>query len=335
MEMSSLMNPVDVSIIVVAWNGRALVSDCLHSVYQKTKGVTFEVIYVDNGSADGTVEMVEQEFPGTKTIRNEKNLGFVVANNQAIAVSRGRYVLLLNCDTVLLDDAVSETVRFADDHPQSAVVGCHVSNSDMTLQRDCFMYPSVVNALLWGSFLSKLFPRNAFFGRELMTWWDFSEAREVEVVCGCFSLVRKKAIDQVGVMNQVYFMYGDDPDWCYRFKRAGWQIWFNPGGHIIHLGGGNSKSSATMARRLKWQLSGSLLIFMRLHSSALAFHTYRLLLVPAFLLRAGGLLAAGLFRRKERARCLHVAGTYLGTAFYALVDWKRLLINRDAVGDLL
>ena len=336
MDSNRPVGGVDVSIIVVAWNVRDLVSDCLKSVYEKTKDVSFEVVYVDNGSEDGTVDMVEQEFPGAKIIWNQTNLGFIRANNQGIEVCQGRYVLLLNSDTVLLDDAVSETVRFADDHPEAAVVGCRVLNSDLSLQRNCFMYPSVLNVFLWGSFLSKLFPRSHFFGRELMTWWDFSEPREVEVVCGCFSLVRRKAIDQVGVMNEIYFMYGDDPDWCYRFSKAGWQIWFNPRGQIIHLSGANSKKkSGPIARRFRWQLSGSLLIFMRLYRSTLAFHTYRLLIVPAFLVRAAGLAVVGIFGGKSRDNRFDLARTYLGTAWYALVNWKRLLMNRDAVEDRL
>ncbi|MCK5175854.1 MAG: glycosyltransferase family 2 protein, partial [Planctomycetes bacterium] len=207
---------MDVSIIIVAWNVRKLVQDCLKSVYDQTEGIEFEVIYVDNASEDGSVEMVSAEFPEVKIIENQKNEGFIRANNQAIEVANGRYVLLLNSDTIVLDNAIAKTVKFADAHPEAAVVGCKVLNPDRSLQRNCFMYPSLLNMFLSATYLYKLFPKSRFFGRERMGWWDFGDTREVQTVCGCFSLVRKEAIDQVGLMDPTYFVYGDDPDWCYR-----------------------------------------------------------------------------------------------------------------------
>ncbi|MBW2214930.1 MAG: glycosyltransferase family 2 protein, partial [Deltaproteobacteria bacterium] len=126
---------IDVSIIVVAWNVRDLVYDCLKSTYEQTRDVDFEVIYVDNASVDGSLEMVRNEFPEARTIANSENLGFIKANNQAIEVARGRYVLLLNSDTLVLDGAIQKTVAFADQHPDAAVVGCKVLNRDRTLQR--------------------------------------------------------------------------------------------------------------------------------------------------------------------------------------------------------
>ena len=191
---------LDVSIIVVAWNVRELLYNCLKSVYDQTKGIDFEVIYVDNASEDGSVEMVQKEFPEVKLIRNDKNEGFIRANNQGIEISSGRYVLLLNSDTIILDNAIAKVVEFADDNPKAAVVGCRILNADGTLQRSCFMYPSILNMCLSATYLYKISPQSKFFGREMMTWWDFSDLREVETIKGCFSLVRKKAIEQVGLM---------------------------------------------------------------------------------------------------------------------------------------
>jgi len=251
---------VDVSIIIVAWNVRQLLHDCLKSVYEQTKGVDFEVIYVDNASTDGSVQMVREHFPDVRIIENERNQGFIKANNQAIRIARGRYVLLLNSDTVLLNNAIAKTVEFADANPQAAVVGCKVLNPDLTLQRTCFMFPSVLNLFLAATYLYKIFPKSRFFGREHMTWWDFNDAREVETICGCFSLVRKQAIDKVGLMDERYFVYGDDPDWCYRFKKAGWKVMFSPEGRIIHYGG---QTTSQKARAFRLQLEGSKLIFMK------------------------------------------------------------------------
>src|SRR5687767_9827816 len=136
---------MDVSIIVVAWNVRELLRNCLQSVYAETKGIEFEVIYVDNGSTDGSVEMVRQEFAPVRIIENPDNKGFIRANNQAIELARGRYVLLLNSDTLVLNDAITKVVGFADQHLEAAVVGCRVLNPDLTLQGNCFRFYSTLN----------------------------------------------------------------------------------------------------------------------------------------------------------------------------------------------
>jgi hypothetical protein len=217
---------MDVSIIVVAWNVRELLGHCLRSVYQETRGIEFEVIYVDNGSVDGSLEMVRQEFPQARIIANKDNKGFIRANNQAIEVANGRYVLLLNSDTIVLENAIAKTLGFADQHPEAAVVGCRVLNPDRTLQESCFRFYSTLNMLLDVSWLSRAFPRNKLFGRKIYGGWDYDTTREVDVVVGCFSLVRMAAIRQVGVMDERFFVYGDDIDWCYRFVKAGWKVLF-------------------------------------------------------------------------------------------------------------
>jgi len=319
---------VDVSIIVVAWNVRKLLYECLRSVYDQTKGIDFEVIYVDNASQDGSVDMVKREFSEVRIIENERNEGFIRANNQAIEIARGRYVLLLNSDTLVLDNAIAKTVKFADTQPGAAVVGCRVLNSDRTLRRTCFMYPSVLNMLLSVTYLYKIFPRNKFFGRERMTWWDFNDVREVETVSGCFSLVRKEAVKQVGLMDETYFVYGDDPDWCYRFTRNGWKVLFTPDAEIIHFGGQNTKR---MSERFLLQLYGSKLIFMRMHRSKLELLLARVLMAVFFLLRVPYWLAAAVMREDEREKSTQTAKAYLKGCFFCLWDWKKLLINRDAV----
>jgi len=321
-------NIVDVSIIIVAWNVRQLVYDCLKSVYEQTKTIDFEVIYVDNASEDGSVEMVKEHFSDVRIIENDENKGFIKANNQGIEVSKGRYVLLLNSDTILLSNAIEKTVEFADANPEAAVVGCKVLNPDRTLQRTCFMYPSILNTFLAATYLYKIFPKSRFFGRERMTWWDFDEPREVETICGCFSLVRKEAIDQVGLMDERYFVYGDDPDWCYRFKKNGWKVMYTPDAQIIHYGG---QTTGQMRREFRLQLHGSELIFMRLHKSKLAFLLVRILTALFLFLRVPYWLAAAMLRKNERKRSIETAGTYLIGGLYCLAAWKKLLINKEAI----
>jgi len=319
---------VDVSVIIVAWNVRQLLHDCLKSVYQKTRDVDFEVIYVDNASEDGSVEMVKEQFAEVRIIENDENKGFIKANNQGIEVAQGRYVLLLNSDTILLDNAIAKTVRFADANPDAAVFGCKVLNPDRTIQRTCFMYPSVLNTFLAATYLYKIFPKSRFFGREHMTWWGFDEARQVETICGCFSLVRKEAIDQVGLMDERYFVYGDDPDWCYRFKKAAWKVMFTPDGRIIHYGG---QTTSQKARAFRLQLEGSKLIFMKLHRSKAAFPFACLMAALFFFLRVPYWLTVGLLRRKEGRRSIEHAVTYLIGSCYCLTNWKRLLMNREVL----
>lgn len=319
---------MDVSIIIVAWNVRELLYNCIKSVYEQTEGISFEIIYVDNASEDGSFEMVRKEFPEARIIQNEVNEGFIKANNQAIEIAEGRYVLLLNSDTIVLGNAVAKTVAVADQHKDAAVVGCKVLNSDKSLQRACFMYPSILNMFLSATYLYKIFPRSRFFGRERMTWWDFNDVREVETVCGCYSLVRKEAIDEVGVMDPTYFVYGDDPDWCYRFKKYGWRIMFTPGAEIVHLGGQTTKQ---MSREFKWQLYGSILIFMRLHRSKVSFRIACFLTSMFFLLRVPYWLLAGLIWKENRRSAFHRAATYLIAFWFCLTDWKKLLMNETVL----
>jgi hypothetical protein len=226
--------------------------------------VDFEVIVIDNASSDGSPEMVEENFPQITLIENLENQGFAAANNQGIAVARGRYVLLLNSDTVILDNAIAKMVTFADDHNDATIIGCRVLNPDRTLQPTCFMFPSLLNMLLSTTYLYKLFPKSHFFGRERMTWWDRDDVREVDVVTGCFMLVRRKAIKEVGLMDEKFFMYGEETDWCYRFKKAGWKILFTPDAEIVHFGGQSSKKIAT---EMALELRGSILRFIRKHRS--------------------------------------------------------------------
>lgn len=319
---------MDVSIIIVAWNVRKFVHDCLKSVYEHTQTVDFEVIYVDNASEDGSVGMVKEKFPDVRVIENDENKGFIKANNQGIEISTGRYVLLLNSDTILLNNAIAKTVKFVDDNPKAAVVGCKVLNPDQTLQRTCFMYPSLLNTFLGATYLYKVLPRSRFFGREHMTWCDFNEPMEVETVCGCYSLVRREAIKQVGLMDERYFVYGDDPDWCYRFKNNGWKIMFSPDGLIIHYGG---QTTSQKARAFRLQLEGSKLIFMKLHASKAAFPVACFLVGLFFFLRIPYWLTFGLVKAKQGKKPIEQAVTYLIGSWRCWTNWRKLLMNRESL----
>jgi len=290
---------MDVSIIIVNWNTKGLLRDCLESVYGHAVDVNYEVIVIDNASSDGSADMVRDNFKQAVLIENKENRGFAAANNQGMAVAAGRYVLLLNSDTVVLDDAIAKTVRFADANSQAAVVGCQVLNPDGTIQPTCFMFPSILNMILSSSYLSKLFPQSRFFGREAMTWWDRSDTRQVDVVTGCFMLVRREAIEQVGTMDERFFMYCEETDWCYRFRKDGWEVVFAPVGRIIHLGG---QSTAKNPVAMTVQMRLSILKFIRKHSGLPAHLVARLLIMLFFALRLPFWFATALLRPSQRAR---------------------------------
>jgi GT2 family glycosyltransferase len=292
---------VDVSIIIVNWNTKQLLQDCLTSVYERAGEVDYEIIVVDNASTDGSAEMIKIDFRQVILIENTENRGFAAANNQGMAVAKGRYVLLLNSDTVVLDNVIANTVRFADENPQAAVAGCRVLNPDRTLQRTCFMFPSILNMLLSSTYLYKLFPKNRFFGREQMTWWDRSDVRKVDVVTGCFMLVRREAIEQVGVMDERFFMYGEETDWCYRFWKKGWTVMFAPVGQIIHFGG---QSTAKRPVAMIVQLRLSILKFIRKHYGWPSYLIARFLVALFFAVRLPVWMAMAFMRPAVRGEAV-------------------------------
>jgi len=292
---------VDVSIIIVNWNTKGLLRDCLSSVYEHAGEVDYEIIVIDNASTDGSAGMVKNDFRQVILIENSENRGFAAANNQGMVVAKGRYVLLLNSDTVVLDNSIANTMRFAEENPQAAVTGCRVLNPDRTLQRTCFMFPSILNMLLSSTYLYKLFPKNRFFGREQMTWWDRSDVRKVDVVTGCFMLVRREAIDQVGVMDERFFMYGEETDWCYRFWKKGWTVMFAPVGQIIHFGG---QSTAQKPVAMIVQLRLSILKFIKKHYGWPAHLIARFLVALFFAVRLPVWLAMAFVRPAGRGKAV-------------------------------
>jgi len=301
----------NVSIIIVSWNTRSHLYNCLTSVYKQISSVNFEVIVIDNGSGDGSQEMVENQYPQVTLIKNATNRGFAAANNQGIAVAQGRYVLLLNSDTVVLHNSIDRVVSFADTHPDAAVVGCRVLNPDGTLQPTCFMFPSVLNMLLSSTYLYKIFPGSRFFGRERMSWWLRDDVREVDVVTGCFMLVRRDAIEQVGRLDEQFFMYAEEADWCYRFKQRGWKVLFTPDAEIIHYGGQSTKQTAV---EMMLQVRGSILQFMRKHRTVWEYKVacffiwlFLVLRIPVWFIRA--VLARGNNQRPRVYLSAYIAGT--------------------------
>jgi len=316
---------MDLSIVIVNWNTRDILRDCLLSVYDQTSEIEYEVIVIDNASIDDSVSMVRAEFPQVYLIENSENRGFAAANNQGMEIAKGQYVLLLNSDTIILDNAISKTLEFAKDRPNAAVVGCRVLNADKSLQPTCFMFPSLLNLALASIYLYKIFRKNRFFGRELMTWWNRDDIREVDVVDGCFMLVRREAYEQVGGTDEQFFMYSEETDWCYRFKQAGWKNIFAPIAEIVHLGG---QSSRQVAGKMALQLRGSVLQFCKKHYSPFTYRLACFLMLIFFVVRIPMWFIKWTVSTRNRAYCRLRMKIYVIGAWRLISGgWRSLCVN--------
>jgi GT2 family glycosyltransferase len=234
---------LDVSIIIVNWNTRKLLQNCLKSVYERTGDVKYEVIVVDNGSTDDSVEMVKKNFPQVNIIENAENLGFARANNIGIQTSKGRYICLINSDITLLDDCIGKLISFMDSRPAVGITGPKILNSDRTIQHSCRHFPSIWNNLCQSLGLNHLFPKSAFFSDWIMDYWGHDSIRSVDALSGCFLMVRRKALEEVGLLDEDFFIYGEDLDWCRRFRKASWDIVFYPETEATHLIGASSANA--------------------------------------------------------------------------------------------
>lgn len=225
---------LDLSICIVNWNVKDLLKACLGSIYANTKDISFEVIVVDNNSSDESIRMIQSDFPQVKLIENKTNAGFTKANNQAIKIAQGRYVMLLNPDTEVIDNALNKMVRFMESRRDCGALGCKLLNTDGTLQRSCRTFPSLEVMFYSALFLDQLFPKSRTFGKYFMTWWDFNDLREVDQPMGSALMIKKEALDKAGLFDENIFIWFDEVDLTYRIKKAGWKIYFTPDAQIKH-----------------------------------------------------------------------------------------------------
>ena len=209
---------MDVSIIIINWNTKKLLDECIDSVLEKTHDLKYEIIIVDNASQDDSVDMLKRKYANRIIlINNLVNLGFAKANNQGFEIAQGKYILLLNSDTLLLDNVILKSFEYMEDNKKCGVMGCKVLNPDLSTQYTCSNYPSLKNMLILTSGLNKLNWFNRFDSYTLNNW-DRNNERDVDSVTGCYMLVRNTAIKQVGMLDPTFFMYGEETDWCKRLS---------------------------------------------------------------------------------------------------------------------
>jgi GT2 family glycosyltransferase len=291
---------VVLSVCIVTFKARALLRDCLHSLAENAPPYPYEIITIDNGSKDGVGDMLQEEFPGVRYIENPENTGFSVPYNQALRASRGRYLLLLNPDTLILPQAVERLVAFLEAHPDAGVCGPKVLNSDLTLQKPCRRgepRPLAVASYFLG--LSTLFPRSKFFGGYLLNYLDEDEVHVVDGVSGSCMLIRRAVIDQIGYLDERYFAYQEDADYCHRARQAGWRVYYVPQAHIIHYGGRGGSRVEPYRSIVAWHRS--YFLYYRKNLASDYFFLFNWLYYFAMLLKFLSALLINLFRREKYA----------------------------------
>jgi GT2 family glycosyltransferase len=248
---------IDLSIIIVNRNTKEYLLPCLRSVLENGKGTGWKIIVVDNGSWDGSPAEVKKEFSSIDLIENEGNLGFAKAVNQGLQKAPGRYVVLLNPDTQVKKGAIGELISFMDDHHDAGIAGAKLLNSDGSKQNSIANFPSLATELSNKSLLRWLFP-NRFPGKER----DYSEPVEVDSVIGACMMVRRDAIEQVGLLDEDYFLFLEETDWCFRMKKAAWRVCHVPQAEVYHFQG---KSAEKDKRRAKIEYYRSRYHFFKKH----------------------------------------------------------------------
>jgi N-acetylglucosaminyl-diphospho-decaprenol L-rhamnosyltransferase len=292
----------DLSIVIVSWNVREALRACLNSIPGEETALEPEVFVVDNASCDGSAEMVARDFPAVQLVRNSGNLGFAKASNQGIGLAHGRYVLILNPDTLVQDRALEHMVQYADAHPDIGALGPKLVSEEGAIDyRGARRFPT-----LWSDLQKRLRLVHPVFGDNAMMGWDHRTSREVELLCGACMLVRREVIESAGMFDEAFFLFGEDVDWCFRIRRAGWKIFYLAEAVVVHLGG---KSSESVRDQLGFEIAQSRHRFFRkaygpwaalLHRAVIlatevprvVFFSLRALFAPGSSARAG-------FRRRQ------------------------------------
>lgn len=226
---------MDISVCIVSWNTKGLLRKCIQSIYDKTSGLNYEIIVVDNNSRDGSPDMVAQEYPECKIIRAGQNLGFARANNLAVRQAASQYILYLNPDTELKTNAIYGMFKYLEKNCQYGAVGCKLLNTDGTIQYTCArLFPSPFNQFCELAGLNRLFPNTPMFSAIEMHYWDHNGSMGVDCISGACMMMKKKLVDSLGGFDENIFMYAEDVDLCYRIKKKGWKIYYLAEEEIVH-----------------------------------------------------------------------------------------------------
>lgn len=269
---------ITLSIVIVNWNTGQILLDCLESIYSDPPGFPFEVFVVDNASTDGSALTAQSRYPQAKVILSDVNLGFARGNNRAIEQAQGEFVLLLNPDTILKGGALQTLKQFLEDHPDCGAAGAMLLNPDGSLQYSCSPEPTLAREFLRLFHLGGVRPD----GYYNMGEWNTSEPRRVEVLLGACVMIRREALKQVGLLDEGFFMYSEEVDYCRRLRDAGWLIYWVPQAKVVHLGGQSTRQAAV---RMFLELYKAKVQYFRKHHGSVPAQLYKLILFFAGLAR--------------------------------------------------
>ena len=245
LEFSNRVDVLDLSIIIVNYNVKEFLQNLLHSIDKAAQTISTEVIVVDNASDDGSVDFIREKFPGVKLFANDKNLGFSKANNIALKEAKGKYLLLINPDTLVREDTFTKIIEFFETHPEAGLAGCKILNPDGTLQLACRRsFPGPWTSFTKVTGLSALFPRSKMFARYNLTYLDENQTYEVDAISGSFMMFTREVFEKVGGLDERFFMYGEDLDLCYRIQQEGYKVFYVSSTQIIHYKGESTKRSS-------------------------------------------------------------------------------------------
>ncbi len=298
MSEASPPQPPDFSICIVTLNAGGYLRDCLNSLKTATHQAGYEVIVVDNGSTDQTAAMLAGEFPAVQLIQNPGNLGYTRPMNQALRAGRGRYLVQLNADTLVHPGAFDSLLAFMQAHPEVGICTPKVLNRDGSLQRQCRRSAARPwDVITYFSGLWKLFPRSPLFGRYLLTYRADDETFEVEAVSGSCMVIRRAVVESIGYLDESFFAYQEDADFCFRARQAGWKVFYTPLAQITHFGG--QSGSGHQPYRAIYHWHRSYLTYYRKHLAQETFFLVNWLMYAAMALKLGISLAANLLRRHK------------------------------------
>lgn len=254
--MPKINSQPDISVVILNYNTRDLTRTCLTTLLaSRLEKYVMEVIVCDNGSEDGSVEMIADEFPGVILIKNGKNLGFAAGNNPGIRKAKGRFVLLLNTDTEIPRDTLRVMIGFMDSNPDAGAATCKLLLPDGSMDPACHRgFPTPWASLTYLVKLEKLFPKTRLFGEYHQGYKDLASIHEVDCIVGAFFMVRREVISEVGLLDEDYFMYGEDIDWAYRIRKAGWKIMYNPTVTILHKKKQSGRANILAKRRVTTEI---------------------------------------------------------------------------------
>ncbi|MGE5680354.1 MAG: glycosyltransferase family 2 protein [Bacillota bacterium] len=241
--MENKLQGPDCSIIIVNYKYYRLINDCIDSVIKYTSGVSYEIIVVDNSSEGSDIDRLKEKYSScVQIIKNKENLGFARANNQGLSVAKGKYILLLNNDTLFLENSLRKIIDFSESKENNLVVGCKILNADMTRQVSVWEFDNFLNSLSEILFIYKLFPKSRLLNRFYGNYVEISEPAEVDAVKGCFLFCRRDVAEKLQGLDERFYFYMEETDFCYRLKAMGGKVYYFPGTEIVHLDGSSTKS---------------------------------------------------------------------------------------------